>query len=65
LGSRFPPAGLGERKRHGLDLEAKLGPMPAEGQIDVPAGDEVTAVLAPVERWAGPEERVSRAARPK
>lgn len=58
------PAVLAERKRHGLDLEAKLGPMLAEVLIDVLAGDDVTAVRALVERWATPEERVSRAARP-
>lgn len=58
------PAVLAERRRHGLDLEAVLGPMLAEGLIDVLAGDDVTAVRAMVERWAVPEERVSRAARP-
>lgn len=48
------PAILAERKRHGLDLERTLGPMLAQGLIDVLAGDDVTAVQAMVERWAMP-----------
>ncbi|MCL6609631.1 MAG: hypothetical protein K6T74_16235 [Geminicoccaceae bacterium] len=38
------------RRRHGLDLEAKLAPALAEGLIDVLAGDDVAFVRGWVER---------------
>lgn len=57
------PTILAERKRHGLDLERRLGPMLADGLVDVLAGDDVTAVRAMIERWAVPHEPLGRSRR--
>ncbi len=48
------PSIVEERRRHGLDLEARLGPALAEGLIDILAGDDVGFVRGWVERHARP-----------